>query len=180
MEKNQEIIELTGEDIKKRALLQAVNELADPNFKVPNGFVIPLGKQIYVKKEVGQKELGVTEAGIIMPNTPSANTIIPNVGVVYAVGPEVSDFIFPGLRVSYQEYEYFEVMIKGITYIRMYDHELLGILPPSSYVYQGVRSPEYLRRVSMLKRWRDFAPKSDLRDENRIDKETELTKKKKK
>ena len=173
------IIELTGETIKKRALLQAVSELADPKFKVPNGFVIPLGKQIYVKKEVGQKGLNETEGGIILPETVSSNTVIPNVGIVYAVGPEVNDFIFPGLKVCYQEYDYFEVMIKGISYLRMYDHELLGILPPESYVYQGVRSEAYLRRVSKMKMWAEFHPKNELREENKTDKAVELSKKKK-
>lgn len=169
-------------DIKKQALMEAVNQITiDPEFRIPNGFMIPLRNQLYVKRENKSFGQNMTDTGIIIPET-SNNTVIPDVGTVYAVGDEVSDFLLPGLKVCFQggDIQYMEVMIGGNTYLRMYEHEILGILPPKSFVYQGVRSEAYLRRVKGMKQWIDFTQKKNNKDANELDKTEELEKKKKK
>lgn len=161
---------------KKQALIEAVNQLQIKDFKVPNGFIIPLRNMIYVKKEHGNNGMNITDSGLIMPNSPSTNTVIPCVGVIYAVGSTVDDFLFPSLRVTFIDAQYLEVMINGEIYLRMYDHEVLGILPPKSWVYQGVRSETYIRRYKSAKLMEEFHPKNLLREENKLDKNTEQLK----
>lgn len=168
-------------DIKKQALMEAVKEIpVDKDFLMPNGFLIPLRNQLYIKRENKSFGLNVTNTGIIIPEK-SDNTIVPDVGTVYAVGDEVSDFLLPGLKVCFQggHIQYMEVMINGETYLRMYEHEILGILPPKSFVYQGVRSDHYLRRVKRIKEFADFGIRKGVKDANDLDKTDELAKKKK-
>lgn len=171
-------------DIKKQALMEAVRELHDPEFVMPNGFIIPLRNQLYVKQEQKFKIEGLdtTEAGIILAE--GSNTIIPLVGTVYAVGDEVSDFIFPGLKVAFQgnksgEIYYMEVMINGITYLRMFEHEILGIMPPRSYVYQGINSAAYNDRVKRIKVIQEARERHAHKNENDLDVMIEKSKKKK-
>lgn len=165
--------------IKKIALMQAVESLIDKSLKIPNGFPIPLRNQLFLKKMESQKNQLITEAGLMVIE--GANTVRAAEGLVYAVGPEVSDFVIPGIRVMYDgSFQFPEITIKGIPYIRMYEHEVLCIIPHDAYVYQGVYSEKYLRRYNKIKMWNDFNPKNELRYENQADKEAELAKKKNK
>jgi hypothetical protein len=59
----------------------------------------------------------------------------------------------------------------------MYEHEVLAIIPPKTFVYQGVHSDAYLRRVKTLKMFADFRPKDELRTQNMKDKQEEEAKK---
>lgn len=166
---------------KKESLMEAVRELHDPEFKVPNGFLIPLRNQLYIKQEQKSEGLNMTESGIIVPSG-SDNTVIPLVGIIYAVGDEVSDFLFPGLKVAYQgdkagQLQYMEVMINGHKYLRMYEHEVLGILPPRSYVYQGIHSEAYIRRMKRFNDFENLAKNREKREANEKDKKEELSKK---
>jgi len=165
-------------DHKKIALMEAVNTIPiDKDFKVPDGFIIPLRSQLYVKRENKNYGLNRTEGGLIIPDT-APNTVVPDVGTVYAVGDEVSDFVFPGLKVTFQgEIPYMEVMINGIVYLRMFEHELLGILPPKSFVYQGVRSAAYMQRVKRNKEFADLRIRQAEKKANDLDKQIETKKK---
>ena len=155
-----EIKQLTEQEIKKQALLEPVLELKDPKFVVPKGMIIPLKNMIYVSKIDSNSELLITETGLIMPEK-AANTITPAIGTIVCVGYGVDDFIFPGLKITFQDVQYREVYIYGKKYLRMYDDEILGILPPKSYVYQGVYSDAYMRRTKRLKQFEDYYKRVD-------------------
>jgi co-chaperonin GroES (HSP10) len=177
MNQQNDIDEFAPSNIKKRALMMAIAELADPDFKIPNGFCIPLRNSLFVKQVTDREGVTVTAAGIHIVKTESTNTIIPCTGIVYSCGDEVTDMLRPGLKIMFADVQYPEVMIQGELYLKMYEHEVLAIIPPKTFVYQGVHSEAYLRRVKTLKMFADFRPKDELRTQNQKDKQEEDAKK---
>lgn len=174
---NNDIEEFAPANIKKRALMMAIAELADPNFKVPNGFAIPLRNQVFIEQVTDREGIDKTVGGIIIPDTIANNTIIPCTGIVMSVGDEVSDMLRPGIKVMFSDVEYPQIKIQGRVYLKMYEHEILAILPPKTYVYQGVHSEAYLRRVKTLKMFADARPRYERKEANDRDKREEEYKK---
>lgn len=167
---------LSEKELKQRALLEPILALKHENFKVPEGMVIPLKTQVWIKKYHGNESLKTTNTGIILPDT-ATNTIIPAIGLIIAVGPECSDFIFPGLDVVFQDLPYMEIMVNGVTYLRLYEDEILGVLPPRTYVYQGVYSDAYMRRMNRLKQFEHYYEASAKRADNAKDESEDKFKK---
>jgi len=177
MKTENDIDEFAPVNIKKRALMMAIAELANPNFKVPNGFAIPLMKQVFVEQVTDREGIDKTIGGIIIPDTVANNTIIPCTGIIMATGEEVTDMLRPGLKVMFADVEYPQIKIQGKIYLKMYEHEVLAILPPKTYVYQGVHSEAYLRRVKTLKMFADARPRYEQKEANDRDKREGAAKK---
>lgn len=179
MNQQNDIDEFAPSNIKKRALMMAIAELADPEFKVPNGFFIPLRNQVFVKQVTNSEGINVTSSGIIIPETASTNSarIVPCTGIVYSCGDEVTDIIRPGITIMFNDIQYPELQIRGEWYLKMYEHEVLAIIPPKTFVYQGVHSEAYLRRVKTLKMFADARPRYEQKEQNDKDKRQEDAKK---
>ncbi len=168
---------LTPQEIKKQALLEPIIALKDPKFVVPPGMLIPLKTQVYVQQITTNSGNQKSQGGIILP-TVSPNTVVPFTGQLVCVGYECDDFIFPGLFIWYNgQIQYMEVMIGGKIYLRMWQDDILGILPPDTYVYQGVHSAEYMRRKERMEQFEGYYQRRDIRLANEQDKTNEAYKK---
>lgn len=120
----------------------------EKGFQLPDRFPIPLRKFLWVKKieRQGEDAQNKTEAGILLIDSIAKNTIIPDMAVIYNVGPEVTEMLRPGLRVMINPFNDTTVMIKGITYHRVMEEEIYSIIPPEGFVHVGVKSDRQIIR----------------------------------
>lgn len=162
---------------KKQALLTAVEAIQPVSgFNVPKGFPIPLKDYIFVKIIEGNSGLQETEGGILLTSSIAKNTSLGVTGVIYATGPNCSEFSILGLKVMINEFADFEVMIQGVIYRRIQEQDILGILPPDSWVYLAPKSNRQVEREERKKDFADYELRKKKVEENEKDK---LTSKKK-
>jgi co-chaperonin GroES (HSP10) len=74
-----------------------------------------------------------TDSGVLLIESNANNHLIPHIGHIFAVGPECSEHIKPGLRVFWNQFANLEVMIKGEVYMIIEEREVYGVLPDSAY-----------------------------------------------
>jgi len=168
---------LDGNKLRYLAISKQITDSVDPNFKTPEGFLIPLKKSVVIKKQ-GATEAMTTENGIIIPEIAAANTNIPNIGIVYAVGPEVDVLLQPGQRVYFNQYANLEVLIKGNIYIMISEHDVYGVLPDKAWVSIDNKTEKQVRQEKKLNQLGDFLQKKHVKDQNELDLKSELSKKK--
>lgn len=150
------------------------------NFSVPPGFPIPLKNTVYIKQLTGEEGENVhkTEAGIlILENSSAANVIVPHTGVVMAVGIDCSDYLVPGQKIIYNKYADVTIRIFGQEYIRLNEAtDVYGILPPDSWVREGVKDDRWLFREKRKKEFADYEGRKERHDANEKDRLTEAKK----
>jgi len=152
-------------------------QFIDPEFKVPEGFMVPLKKSVVIKKQ-GATDAMTTDGGIIIPTAPSINTNIPNIGIVYAVGPDVYDLLQPGHKVYFSQFADLEIMIKGQIYFMVDEINIYGIIPDKAWVSIGNKTEKEVRQEKKLDQFGEFLKKKHIKDQNELDIKSELSKKK--
>ena len=127
------------------------NNLVDNDFQTPDDFPIARVATVVVKK-IGQGEL-ITQTGLILPETLDANennrlnTAKPNVGIIYAVGPNCKEDLQPGLRVFFSSFADATIMIGTEHYIMMEERDVLMILKPKNYVLPEIKPEKEVRLI---------------------------------
>ncbi len=140
---------------RKELLLSAVENFPlDPKYSPKAGFPIILTDYLLVQKVEGNSGQQLTEGGILLTANVANNTTIPFTGIIFAVGYSCSEFLMPGQKILYNPFADFEIMIKGVTYIKMQERDVIGILPPDAWVHLPVKSDAQLMREE---RKADFA-----------------------
>lgn len=164
---------------RKEAALAAIEAipLVD-GFKVPLGFPVPIRDYIFVKILEGNNGEQKTEAGILLTASIAKNTSVGVTGIIYAAGYACSEFIIPGHKVMINEFADYEVMIQGVIYRRIQEQDILGILPPDSWIYKPVKSDRQLLREERRGDFTGFKERKDAKDANDLDKKMEQSKKK--
>lgn len=165
---------------RQEQMAEAIEQIpVDPSFKELKGFPVPLRDKIIIKKIVGaESENRVTEGGIIIPTTIANNTVIPDIGIIYAVGTEVTEMLRPGLKVMYNPFADLQIMIKGESYLRMDERDIYLILTPSDFAIASHKSDRQVFRE--IRKGEDAAYRKRLKEhnDNETDKKESLTKKK--
>ncbi len=160
-------------------LAAKINAYTDKNFKAPEGFIIPLKKSVIFKKR-GNVEAVTTEAGLIIPDIVAQNTIVPNIGVIYAVGPEVDPLLQPGQVVYVNQFANLEIFHKGEIYMMVDEREVYGILPERTFVSIENKSSREVDREKRMDRQEKYHDKKTILDLNELDRKQEIAKKKRK
>lgn len=164
---------------KQQHLLEQVKSFIEKDFKIPAGMPIPLKDFIYAKR-VGNDGQQTTESGLIIASS-SVNTKLPHTAIVYAVSPFCSEYLIPGIKIYYNPFVDVEVMINGIAYLKMHENtDVWGIMPPKTWVYEGVKDVNQVAREKSLKEWDGFATRKAQKDANDYDRQVEIDKKLKK
>lgn len=123
----------------------------DHNFVTPDYFPVPLRSTVYIKKSSNQ-DMMTTEGGIIISAEGSNNHLIPNVGVVYAVGPECSEHLKAGQRVMFSQFANLEIMIKGEIYMVISELDIYGVMPSDAYVRMDTLTDKEVGTKSRIER----------------------------
>lgn len=173
-----EIEQSRKEQMLKDVMAFPINE----TFSMPKGFPIPLNKRLFVKRisDAGGMTEKVLEGGQKIILASSTNTIIPDTAVIYAVGPEVTEFLYPGLTVMLNPHAQIEVMYAGEVYIHCHEVDVNGILPPKTYVHAGTKSQKQMLTEKHLKDLEGYEERKEKADLNALDKQMERLKKLKK
>lgn len=164
---------------KKQGALASIKQIPlDSAFKLPNGFPVPLRDYLFVKKLNANTNDQITEGGIILtPSIASNNTTIPHVGIIFAVGYECSEFVIPGQKVMYNPFADFEIIIKGVSYIRMQERDILGIITPDTWVYRKAKSARQVFREERFADEGGYQTRKKAHDANEADNKEFIEKK---
>lgn len=130
----------------KEQILQELDSLYDPSFKIPAGLYIPLGQRVLVK-ECSQEE-HKTQAGIIM----KASSYLQDakIGIVYRIGESVTLPIKPGFKVFYEKTAINSITHQSVTYMDLMEHQIYGVVPPENYLTPYVPTSEQVRRQGRI------------------------------
>lgn len=146
----------------KEQVLQELESLYDPNFKVPPGLFIPLGTRVLVK-ECSQEEYK-TQAGIIISGAASLQNA--KIGIVFRIGESVTIPIKIGHKVAYDKFALNGIVHNGIQYTDLMEHQVFSVVPPSNYLATYVPTKEDLRRKDRI----DFTKRNHEITNSQIDK----------
>jgi len=152
---------------REEALLKIIDLYTDKDFRIPEGFLAPFKKSVVIKK-VGNQDMLTTSGGIIVVE--GKNTVVPNIGIVYAIGPDCSMHISPGQRVAFNQYSDLEIMILGEVYMMISEDDVYGALPNGAYVRLNTKSDVEVSREDRIERNTKFHEKKiilDLNDRDR-------------
>lgn len=155
---------------KEHLLSDVENFPLDESYKTLPGFPIPLTDYLFVKKITGNTGQQETEGGIILVPNAANNTTIPFTGLIYAVGYGCSEFLIPGQRILYNPFADFEIMIKGVVYIKMQERDVIGIIPPDAWVHLPVKSDAQLIREERVADMAGYKERLKAKEENEKDK----------
>lgn len=145
------------------------------NLVIPENFPIPRKRSV-ILKQITQGTL-TTSSGIELLET-SESTQRPNVGRIYAVGPDNPGDLKPGLKVYYNQYANLEIIIEGHSYFLMHDEDIHCILTEETYVKPSAISSKEIRRGKKQSEHDSRVKLSTKISENTKDKNTEKRKKK--
>nr|WP_298657522.1 hypothetical protein [uncultured Flavobacterium sp.] len=167
---------------RKAAILKCV----DVNFKAPTDFMEPFHNSVFIKKQ-GNVEEYTTETGIMLlggsavksstSNTGRSNVVTPNIGIVVAVGPQVQEYIMPGLRVYFNQNLDLTFRVRGVEYIMAHQDDVYGAIPDNVYVSMDVKDERELTREEGIEREANYQKNRKTADENKKDELNEIQKK---
>lgn len=156
-------------------IIEKINKCVDKNFTPPKNFIVPFAYSVMVKKEE-QQEI-ITESGLILGQGKARNTVTPNIGIVYAVGPKCPEYIKPGLRVYFNQNNDLEYWVSGGFYHMCHIDELYGAIPDNVLVSMDTKSDKEIAREDGLIRESGYQERKKAHDENIEDRLKELAKK---
>lgn len=163
------------ENNPQSSIEEQILHCVDPNFKTPPNFIIPFEGTVIVKK-LEQGEI-TTDAGITIIGGGARNTVKPNIGVVYAVGPKAPEYIKPGLKVYFNQNVDLEFWISGGFYHMMYHHDVYGAIPDNSMVTMDTKGVKEMVREDKLSHEAGYQERKKKADENQMDSIIEKAKK---
>lgn len=163
------------ENNQQSSIEQQILHCVDKNFKVPKDFIIPFEGTVIVKK-LEQAEI-TTDSGLIIGGVKARNIVTPNIGIVYAVGPRVPEYIKAGLKVYFNQNVDLEFWISGGFYHMMFHHDVYGAIPENSLVTMDTKQDKEIIREDALIREEGYQDRKKQHDSNLEDKLAELAKK---
>jgi len=172
-------MEKTNKELRREAALKRLKESIDPAFKKPSSFMVPFKKSVIINK-VGNTESMQTEGGIIIPDTVTRKSMVPNIGIIYAVGIDCEEYLQEGMKVSFSEYADLEILIAGKPYFMVHEDNVYGAMPDKTFARMSPKNDKEIVREDALNREIDFLPKNKLRNDNQMDQLEEIAKKNKK
>ena len=128
-----------------------IDSYVDRSVIIPEGFPLAFQKTVIIK-QASNANMMKTNAGFLLIESSANNHLIPNIGHVYAVGPECSEHIKVGLRVFFNQFANLEVMIKGEVYMIIDEREVYGALPDSAFVRMDTLTDKEVSRKEGLDR----------------------------
>lgn len=171
---------------KKQIYFETIDAmpLSDEVGDIPDEFPIPLKNSVFVKQITGAagEKMRFTKGGIMIVQSTILNerTVIPNMGIVMAVGIECSEYLRPGQKIIYNVYAEEKVMILGEEYVRLNEAtDIYGILPPDGYVIPKQKDDRWLFREKRKKEFANYDVRKERHDQNVLDEKTEKKKGKK-
>lgn len=127
-------------------LVQRIKSLPiDPEYKPTNNIPIPLGKGVLVKKV---KASVITNNGIIIDE--GSNTPKPHMGIIYAIGPNCSEFLRVGLRCYFNFFVDSSFYIDGVDYYKMDENDVFYLIPPNTVLFETPLTEKAVRREKKL------------------------------
>ncbi len=139
----------------KEQVIDELNSLYDPNFKIPPGLYIPLGQRVLVK-EIVQPEKK-TAAGILLPS--AAKLEHARIGVVYRIGEGVTMPIKVGMTVAYDKNVYMGIIHDGTQYTDLMEHQIFSVVPPDNYLAPHVADNNEKRRADRIDSQKKYTKK---------------------
>jgi co-chaperonin GroES (HSP10) len=116
-------------------------------FKLPPNFPTPRVKSVIIKKIV--QGTSVTASGIELLDS-ATNVQRPNVGIIYAVGPDVAKDLVCGQKVYYNQYADLTILVQGHDYVMMSDTEVFCILADENRVSNIIKPADEVRRRTKI------------------------------
>lgn len=147
-----------------------------PDYKPVPSLPIPLRKGVLVRKVTLKSAPLITVNGIeLMQN--SENNHADKTGIIYAVGPDCSEFLRVGLRCQFNHYVDTFFFHEGETYFKMDENDVYYIVEsPKTAVHQGIKKPENVRHEKKLEERKDYMKEESRMDANEKDKRLDKTK----
>lgn len=161
----------THEEVAKR-----IAELPiDPLYRYDPDIPIPLGRGVLVKK-LEQSTLTQTSGGVLIIQGNAENSTPPHLGIIQAVGPDVSDHLRVGLRCYYNFYCDSSFFVNGQHYAKMDEHDVFYIVPPKALVFDGVKSDKEVGREKRFERQVGGTQRIFQKEQNEKDEKLDKTK----
>lgn len=150
----------------------------DPLYKEVLDIPIPLHKGVLVKRITNRSTIiKTTPSGIHLPDPIADNSVDTKDGIIYAVGPDCSDFLRVGLRCQISSGVDTFFYHHGEMYYKLDEYHVYFIVPDvTTGVYNGIKKESDVRRSKKLVEQKEYLDRMDKLDSNEKDKKLDKTK----
>ncbi len=168
-------IPFLSKEERRAQMIKIVQDVPRFDPQIPPGFPIPVKNMIFV--EPLEADETITSVGIILPKGMKAkNSIMPNTGIIAAIGFDCEDYLFPGQHVLFNPIclDYTRIFFNNKYYLYLHSaNDIFAVLPPSAWVHRGTKDDDWQRREEMRESEENYLVRRAAKDENEKDEQSE-------
>jgi len=152
----------------------------DPLYKEVIDLPIPLHKGVLVRRLTDLDRptiIKTTPGGIHLPDAIADNSTDTKDGIIYAVGPDCSEFLRVGLRCQISSMVDTFFYHHGVMYYKLDEFHVYFIVPdPTTLIHNGIKKESEVRRKDKLEEQKEYLNRMNKMDGNEKDKKLDKTK----
>lgn len=135
---------------EKPSIAEIIKSLPIDSDYIPvDNLPIPLHKGVLVKK-IQQSSIQLLSSGIMLVEGDAENSTPPHLGIIYAVGPNCSEYLKVGLRCYYNFYVNSSFRIDGVDYAKLDEADVYYLLNSKALVVEQVKDDKQVGRAKRM------------------------------